>query len=58
MANNKCVLTQTLAPIVPIMRLPSLEDLCIFDIKFLLSSRLLLLTFLDPLTPFPKLSHI
>lgn len=26
---------------MPIVRLPSLEDLCIFDIKFLLSSRLL-----------------
>lgn len=41
MANNKSVLTLTLASFVPIMRLPSLEDLCIFDIKFFLSSRLL-----------------
>lgn len=41
MANNKSVLTLTLASFVPIVRLPSLEDLCIFDIKFLLSSRLL-----------------
>lgn len=40
-SNNKSVLTLTLAPFVPIMLLPSAEDLCIFDIKFLLSSRLL-----------------
>lgn len=39
--NNKSMLTLTLAPFVPIMLLPSAEDLCIFDIKFLLSSRLL-----------------
>lgn len=40
-SNNKSMLTLTLAPFVPIMLLPSAEDLCIFDIKFLLSSRLL-----------------
>lgn len=35
------MLTLTLASFVPIMLPPSAEDLCIFDIKFLLSSRLL-----------------
>lgn len=39
--HNKSMLTLTLASFVPIMLLPSAEDLCIFDIKFLLSSRLL-----------------